>query len=134
MRRYARVTRNTVSPDVAEALTRILWQTDVRSILPSVQAPTALVIGEDDATAEVEEAEYVASLMPNANVHLLSGHSGLQREAVKEIIRGLAGVERRQPVSTMLVAVLFTDIVDSTRRQAELVTAPGESSCSRITQ
>ena len=120
MRRYARVTRNTVSPDVAEALTRILWQTDVRSILPSVRAPTALVIGEGDATAEVEEAEYVASLMPNANVHVLSGRSGLQREAITEITRGLAGVERRQAVSTMLVAVLFTDIVDSTRRQAEL--------------
>src|SRR5262245_52648505 len=29
IRRYARVSRNTVSPDVAEALTRILWQTDV---------------------------------------------------------------------------------------------------------
>jgi len=120
MRRYARVTRNTVSPDVAEELTRILWQTDVRSILPNVQAPTALVIGEGDTAAEVEEAEYVASLMPNANVHVLSGRSGLQREAFMEIIRGLAGVERRQAVSTMLVTVLFTDIVDSTRRQAAL--------------
>lgn len=120
MRRYARVTRNTVSPDVAEALTRILWQTDVRTILPSVQAPTALVIGAGDAAAEVDEAEYVASLMPNAKVHVLPGRSGLQREAVIEIIRGLAGVERRRAVSTMLVAVLFTDIVDSTRRQAEL--------------
>jgi class 3 adenylate cyclase len=120
MRRYARVTRNTVSPDVAQALTQILWQTDVRDILPSVRAPTALVIGEGDATAGVEEAEYVASLMPNATVHVLSGRSGLQREAVMEIIRGLAGIERQQAVSTVLASVLFTDLVDSTRRQAEL--------------
>jgi len=120
MRRYARVTRNTVSPDVAEALTQILWQTDVRDILPSVHAPAALVIGEGDAATEVEEAQYVASLMPNANVHVLAGRSGLQRETVIEIIRGLAGVERQQAASTVLAAVLFTDLVDSTRKQAEL--------------
>ena len=120
MRRYARVTRNTVSPDVAQALTQISWQTDVRDILPSVRAPTALVIGESDATAEVEEAEYVASLMPNATVILLSGRSGLQGEALMEIVRDLAGLERQQAISTALATVLFTDLVDSTRKQAEL--------------
>jgi class 3 adenylate cyclase len=120
MRRYARVTRNTVSPDVAQALTESSWQTDVRDILPSVHAPTALVIGEGDAMAEVEEADYVASLMPNATVHVLSGRSGLQREAVIAIIRDLAGLERQRATSTALAAVLFTDLVDSTRKQAEL--------------
>ena len=120
VRRYARVTRNTVSPDVAEALTRISWQTDVRDILPSVHTPTALVVGEDDAAATVQEAEYVASLMPNATVHKLSGRSGLQLEAAMEIIRRLAGVERRHAVSTVLATLLFTDIVESTRKQAEL--------------
>ena len=120
MRRYARVTRNTVSPDVAEELTRVLWETDVRDILPGVHAPTALVIGEGDAAAEVGEAEYVASLMPNATVHRLSGRSGLQGDAVIEIVRELAGVERSRAISTVLATVLFTDIVDSTTKQAEL--------------
>jgi class 3 adenylate cyclase len=120
MRRYARVTRNTVSPDVAAELTRVLWQTDVRDILPSVHTPAALVVGEGDAAAEVDEAEYVASLMPNATVHRLSGRSGMQLEPVMEIIRGLAGLERSRAITTLLVSVLFTDIVDSTRRQAEL--------------
>ena len=97
VRRYARVTRNTVSPDVAEALTRILWQTDVRDILPSVHAPTALIVGDADPQAEREEAEYVASLMPNATVHVLPGRSGLQIEAQMAIVRELAGLERRRP-------------------------------------
>jgi class 3 adenylate cyclase len=109
-----------VSPDVAEALLRISWRTDVRDILPSVRTPTALVIGEDDATAVVQEADYVASLMPNATVHKLSGRSGLQLEAAMEIIRELAGIERRPTVSTVLATVLFTDIVGSTSKQAEL--------------
>ena len=121
MRRYARVTRNTVSPDVAEAVTRIAWQTDVRDILPSVHTPAALIIGEDDSRAEMDEAEYVASLMPNANVQMLPGRSGLQGDAFAEIVRGLAGIERPQgSLDAVLAAVLFTDIVDSTRTQAKL--------------
>ena len=120
VRRYARVTRNTVTPDVAEALTRISWQTDVRDILPSVHTPTALVVGQADAPMVVEEAEYVSSLMPNAVVHKLSGRSGLQLEAQVEIIRGLAGIERTRTISAVLATVLFTDIVESTRKQAEL--------------
>jgi class 3 adenylate cyclase len=120
VRRYARVTRNTVSPDVAEALTRILWQTDVRDILPSVHTPTALIVGDADAQADRDEAEYVASLMPNARVHLLHGRSGLQIEAQMAIVRELAGIERPPAVSTVLATVLFTDMVDSTRKQAEL--------------
>ena len=119
VRRYARVTRNTISPDVAEDLTRILWQTDVRDILPSVHTPTALIVG-DAEPAEREEAEYVASLMPNATVRVLLGRSGLQTDEQIAIIRELGGIERPSTISTVLVTVLFTDIVDSTRKQAEL--------------
>jgi class 3 adenylate cyclase/pimeloyl-ACP methyl ester carboxylesterase len=120
VRRYARITRNTVSPDVAEELTRILWQTDVRDILPTVHTPTALIVGDSDAPAEREEAEYVASLMPNAKVHVLKGRSGLQIDAQIAIFRELAGIEQGPDVSTVLATVLFTDIVDSTRKQAEV--------------
>src|SRR5262249_50729996 len=117
--RYARINRNTASPDVAEAFTRISWQTDVRDILPSVQAPAALIVGEDDAQAERDEANYVASLMPNATVHVLPGRSGLQGDALMEIMRELAGIERlREPLASVLATVLFTDIVDSSRTQA----------------
>ena len=121
VRRYARVTRNTASPDVAEEIMRISWQTDVRDILPSVHAPTALIVGDVDAGSERDEAEYTASLMPNATVHVLSGRSGLQVDAIMDIARGLAGLERRRPSSSSVLAtVLFTDIVDSTKKQAEL--------------
>jgi class 3 adenylate cyclase len=105
---------------VAEALTRILWQTDVRDILSSVHTPTALIVGDADAQAERDEAEYVASLMPNAQVHMLQGRSGFQIEKQMAIVRELAGIERRPAVSTVLATVLFTDIVDSTRKQAGL--------------
>ena len=37
-----------------------------------------------------------------------------------DIVRGLAGIERGRAASTLLATVLFTDLVDSTRKQAEL--------------
>src|SRR5947208_5664917 len=58
--------------------------------------------------------------MPNATIHLLQGRSGFQIEAQMVIARELAGIERPPAVSTVLATVLFTDIVDSTRKQAEL--------------
>ena len=118
---YARINRNTASPDVAEALTRISWQTDVRQILPSVQAPVALLVGEDDGRAQREEADYVASLMPSATVHVVRGRSGLNIDAQMQIIRDLAGIKPpRQKPSTVLATVVFTDIVDSAQRQAAI--------------
>jgi len=120
VRRFARVTRNTISPDVAESLNRILWQTDVRDILPSVHTPTALIVGDTDGQAERDETEYVASLMPNAKVHVLQGRAGLQIEAQMAIMRELAGIEQPRAPASVLATILFTDIVDSTRTQAEL--------------
>ena len=37
-----------------------------------------------------------------------------------DIVRGLAGLEHLRPPSSVLATVLFTDIVDSTTKQAEL--------------
>jgi pimeloyl-ACP methyl ester carboxylesterase len=61
------MSRQTTTPDVAGELTRICHETDVRGVLPSVQAPTLLVANER-YTEDVEIAEYVASLMPDAEV------------------------------------------------------------------
>ncbi len=118
---YARINRNTASPDVAEALTRIAWQTDVGQILPSVQVPAALLVGEDDGQAQRDEADYVASLMPDATVHVLPGRSGLNIAAQVGIIRDLAGIEPpREEPATVLATVVFTDIVESAQRQAAI--------------
>jgi class 3 adenylate cyclase len=115
---YAKMNRNTASPDVAREIARIAWDTDVRAVLPAVQAPTALTVGERD---EVEEARYIASLMPQATVHVLSGRSGTAVGPVLDVLRDLLGVTRSLPqIDTILSTVLFTDIVDSTKTQAAL--------------
>jgi class 3 adenylate cyclase len=115
---YAKINRNTATPDVAREILRIDWETDVRAILPSVHAPTALVTGTRD---NIEEVEYVASLMPNAVVHVLEGRSGIAAEPILQILREMVGIQLPPAgLDTVLSTVLFTDIVGSTERQASL--------------
>jgi class 3 adenylate cyclase len=113
---YAKINRNTATPDVAAQIMRIHWETDVRAVLASVQVPTALVVGTDD---NVPEAEYVASLLPNATLHVLPGRSGVAVEPIIAILRSLAGVAAPQAgLESVLGTVLFTDIVNSTQKQS----------------
>ncbi len=117
-RAYARIIRNTATPDVAEQLLRIAYASDVRSVLPSVQAPVALVVGEAD---QVDEAKYIASLIPNAIVHVTSGSSGIAAEPFLRVLRAMVGAAPEPAgLDTVLSTVLFTDIVGSTEKQAAL--------------
>jgi class 3 adenylate cyclase/pimeloyl-ACP methyl ester carboxylesterase len=115
------LTRQTVTPDVAKELARTWYETDIRSVLPSVQTP-ALLITHDDQAWAVEEMEYVASLMPNAKSVTVPGQFREENFGpVLDAMRDFVGV-MRPPVSleTVLSTVLFTDIVGSTERQAQL--------------
>ncbi len=115
---YARLNRNTASPDVAQKIMQIFWETDIRAVLPSIRAPAVLITGTLD---KVQETEYVASLLPKAKVHVLEGRSGIEAGPILEILRDLSGAPPDPPeLDTVLTTVLFTDIVDSTAVQARL--------------
>jgi class 3 adenylate cyclase len=111
--------RNACTPDIAARLNEIWAETDVRGVLGAVQTPTLLLVHED-RKAGVEEAEYVASQIPAAEVRRMPGLEWTVEEqpAWAEQIRDFAGIERPHPTfDTMLSTVLFTDIVESTERQ-----------------
>ncbi len=115
---YARIVRNTATPDVSLEIYRIEHETDLRQVLALVQAPAALITGADDP---VDETRYIASLMPNATVHVVEGRSGLAVEPVIRAFRKMAGIGQAvAALDTVLATVLFTDIVGSTDRQATL--------------
>ena len=115
---YAKIIRNSASPDVARDIYRINFETDVRAVLPLVHAPAVLITGSKE---NVEETQYIGSLMPNATVHVIDGRSGLALEPVLRAFRTIAGiVEPVGALETVLATVLFTDIVGSTKRQAAL--------------
>jgi class 3 adenylate cyclase/pimeloyl-ACP methyl ester carboxylesterase len=110
-----RLSRHTATPDVAVAIEAIWNETDVRAILPSVRAPTLLL---DSVT---ESADYVASLMPNAEVRVLPA-SWAENDAMSiHIIREWLGVPvPPADLDRVLVTVLFTDVVASTERLVKL--------------
>ncbi len=118
LRVYGRILRNTSTPDVARDIERIWWDTDVRAVLPAIQARVALMAGTRD---RIEEARHLASLIPDASVTVVEGHAGQQVRPFIEAVHRLAGIEAPPPeVETVLTTVLFTDIVGSTERQADL--------------
>jgi class 3 adenylate cyclase len=109
------LSRHTATPDVAVTIDRIWNETDVRPILPSVTAPTLLL------ASWKEEADYVASLMPRAEVRMLPGSWVENDAAAIGHIREWLGVAPPVPnLDRVLATVLFTDIVGSTERLVEL--------------
>jgi class 3 adenylate cyclase/pimeloyl-ACP methyl ester carboxylesterase len=117
----ARITRGASTPDVARELARIWYETDVRGVLPSVQVPTLLLRSEHPRT--VEQTAYVASLLPDATVVTCPGEgwSTEAQDPYVDAVRTWLGVEQPRPsLDTILSTVLFTDIVDSTEKQALL--------------
>ncbi len=85
-----------------------------------MSTPTLLLVHEERRPS-VEEAEYIASHVPRAEVRAMPGFAWSVEEwpAWAEAIRGFVGIERTHPAfETVLSTVLFTDVVGSTERQA----------------
>ena len=129
---YARVMRAAATPTAFERFSEMNALMDVRTVLPLLHVPT-LVVVRDDATSpkggidvqSFEEAEYVADRIPNAKLVVLRGADylpwvGDQEALVGEVATFVTGSRPPAEPDRVLLTVLFTDIVDSTSRLAEL--------------
>ncbi len=122
---WARYLRLGASPAAVLALARMNAQIDVRSVLPSVRVPTLVIHRSGDRTIPIEAGRYVAERISGASFVELPGEDHLpwvgDAEAiVDEIEEFLTGVRHHGGQDRVLATVLFTDIVDSTRRASEL--------------
>lgn len=129
----AKASRNACTPDVARALSQIWYESDVRGILPAVQAPTTiLTMGATENDSD--QAEYVASLIPGAELREIPGDVWAE-ESVRtfaEEIRRIAGVgPPARNLDRVLVTVVFTDIVGSTVHLSQLGDAEWRSTLAR---
>jgi class 3 adenylate cyclase len=108
------------SPEVAYALNRAFYETDLMDVLPAVRVPTLVLYREPFESS----ALYVTSRIPNARAMRLSGHDYLEvyssPEAVDEIEQFVAGEEPPAVPDSVLAAVMFTDLIGSTERAAAL--------------
>ena len=102
------------------------YRTDVRGVLPAVHVPTLVLHSSGDPMESPESARYLASHIAGAKLELVEGRDhlpfGSQRPAVVEAVRRfVAQVQAEQAtLERVLATVLFTDIVGSTERMAEL--------------
>jgi class 3 adenylate cyclase len=121
---WGRFLRLAASPAVAAAVIRMIFDLDVRPILPTIRVPT-LVVSRRDAIFTSGSGRAVAELIPGARfVEVPGADYGLALGDVDpvmdEIEEFVTGSRPPHDVDRVLATVLFTDIVDSTKRAAEL--------------
>ncbi len=123
MREYGRQLRLSASPGDAIARDRAVMETDVRHILPSVQAPTLVLHRTGDRMTKVEEGRYTAEHTPGARIVELPGDDHLYPldDLVPHIAAFVESLRVEQAdFDRVLATVLFTDVVDSTVQAAAL--------------
>ena len=123
VRGYARLARNALSKADAVAAARMWKDTDVRHVLPLIQAPTLVFHLAHIVSAPVEESTYIAGRIPGATLVSLEAGSHLDwaDELLPHVDRLLASLkEEEADFDRVLATVMFTDIVGSTEKAAEL--------------
>jgi class 3 adenylate cyclase len=124
-RMWARYQRMGASPANARALLEANASIDIRHVLPHVQVPALVIHRTDERVVDVANARYMAEHIPNARLLEQPGQDHLPwlgdadgvLDAIEEFV---TGSRHRVDEDRILATVLFTDIVDSTRRAAEL--------------
>ena len=122
---YGRFLRTGASPAMGRAVLEALAELDCRDVLPAIRVPTLVIHRVGDRVAKVEAARYMAQRIAGAKLVELPGEDhvyivGDQDSIVDEIEEFLTGIRRVPQTDRVLMTVLFTDIVGSTKRAVEL--------------
>ena len=127
VRAWARMMRYGASPATYEALARMNMAIDVREVLPAVSAPTLVVQQRGDPLMRVEHGPYLAQHIPGAAYVELDSGPGVPTAAqVPELLAQVmpflqeAVTQEAPEPDKVLATILFSDIVGSTARAAEL--------------
>jgi class 3 adenylate cyclase len=121
----ARMERATMGPGTAVAETRKFVDIDIRRVLPTIHVPT-LVVHSPGGWTDPRSSAYVADHIEGARyIEVESGPgerpwAGGWEDLTNEIQEFVSGTRQAPEPNRVLVTVLFTDIVGSTTRAAEL--------------
>lgn len=123
---FGKFERLSASPGAVKAFTTLNSQIDVGSILPTVRVPTLVLHRRTDAQVPIELGRELASLIPNARfIEYPTGDHALFRGDVEEVLGDIEEFVTghrdggSHDLERVLATVLFTDIVDSTRKATE---------------
>ena len=122
---WGRFLRLAASPAVAAAVIRMIFELDVRAILPTIRVPTLVVSRRDNPLFPADAGRAVAELIPGAVfVEVPGADYGLAvgdvDPVIDEVEAFVTGTRPTHDADRVLATVLFTDIVDSTARAAQL--------------
>lgn len=121
---FANWLRVGATPAVAYALNRAFAETDLSDVLPAVRVPTLVLYRSIPLYAAAAQALDVAARIPSARAMRVSGNDYfgifLSLDIVDELERFVAGEEAPFVPESVLTTVMFTDLVASTERAAEL--------------
>src|SRR6185295_46952 len=123
---WGRFQRAGASPAMARAVMAALYEIDVRPVLPTIRVPTLILHRTGDLVAPVEGARLMAERIPDARMVEFEGtdhvpFTGDFEPIVDEMEEFLTGTRHARPLDRVLATVMFTDLVDSTRRAADAV-------------
>jgi class 3 adenylate cyclase len=121
-----RLERASASPGSILALNRANFEIDVRHILAAIHVPTLILHRVGDAVSPVECGRYLAQNIPGALFKEIPGTDHLvldseTQDVIADYIEEFVTGERhRLAPERVLATVMFTDIVGSTERAAEM--------------
>ena len=102
----------------------LVAESDVRAVFPTVRVPTLILQHTDNPFIPPAQGKYLADHIPGAKYVELPGRNIFHmvepdwRASFQEIAEFLTGHQAEVADDRVLATVLFTDIVDSTRRAA----------------
>src|SRR5215204_5530275 len=122
---WARFERMSASPSAVLALMRLNSGIDVRHVLPSIRTPTLVLHRVGDSRVSVEGGRHLAANIPGAKLVELPGNdhllwAGDVDRLADEMEVFLTGSRADIEPDRILATVMFTDIVDSTKRALKL--------------
>ena len=122
---WTRFLRHGASPAAAVALLRMNGHIDIRHVLSSIRVPTLVMHPVGDKTIDVGAGRALAEAIPGAKYVELPGQDHLPfcddaDIVLDEIEAFLTGVRRGPEPDRVLATVMFTDVVDATRKAIEL--------------
>lgn len=126
---WARSERLSLGPSAFGRILDTFLRTDVRGVIGSIQAPALVLRREGDRHVRAGHAEEVVAGIPDARLVELPGrdHTWFAEDpdaAIDEIESFLTGERVGTVTNRVLSTVLFTDIVDSTKRAAAMGDGP----------
>jgi len=126
---FARFQRYAATPAMLEQVFMMFLDIDIRPILPTVDVPTLVLHRRGDHAVNYRGSEWMATQIPGAKYVELKGidhavYAGDSDAIVDEIEEFLTGARRATEIDRVLATVMFTDIVDSTKRASAMGDRP----------